>query len=93
MTLGSFVTLVIIAVIIVLMFVILGALPGKVARERGHSQADAINVLGWAGLLLGLLPWLAALIWAYAKPLTVVAATPVDATDVADDGNDDRLDV
>ena len=34
----------------------LGALPGQLARQRGHPHADAINVAGWVGLLtLGLL--------------------------------------
>ena len=88
MTPASFITLVIIAVIVVLIFFILGALPGRLARERGHPQADAINILGWAGLLLGLLPWLVALIWAYTNPLTVVAATPADAANLAEDDTD-----
>jgi hypothetical protein len=46
----------------------LGALPGQIARQRAHPQADAINVTGWLGLLtLGLL-WPFALIWAYTRP-------------------------
>ena len=43
----------------------LGFFPGKIARERNHPQAEAINVLGWIGLLLGVAPWLVALVWAY----------------------------
>lgn len=43
-------------------------LPGRIARDRGHPQADAICVCGWWGMLtLGLLLPLA-FIWAYAKP-------------------------
>jgi hypothetical protein len=46
----------------------LGALPGQIARDRAHPQADAINVAGWLGLLtLGLL-WPFALIWAFMRP-------------------------
>jgi hypothetical protein len=47
---------------------VLGELPGRLARDRGHPQADAIRVAGWLGLLtLGLLfPF--ALIWAYTRP-------------------------
>ena len=46
----------------------LGALPGQIARQRGHPQADAINAAGWLGLLtLGLL-WPLALIWAFTRP-------------------------
>jgi len=44
---------------------VLGALPGKIAAQRGHPQAAAINVCGWLGLLtLGIL-WPIAFIWAY----------------------------
>ena len=46
----------------------LGALPGQIAKQRGHPQADAIRVAGWLGLLtLGLL-WPLALIWAFTRP-------------------------
>jgi hypothetical protein len=47
--------------------VLLGALPGRIAEQRGHPQTDAIRVAGWFGLLtLGLL-WPLALIWAYTR--------------------------
>ena len=48
--------------------VVLGPLPGKVAKGRGHPQADAIGVLGWIGIITLGPAWLAALVWAYAKP-------------------------
>ena len=58
---------VLIAVAIVII-VFLGQLPGRVARQRGHPQAAAINITGWLGLAtLGLL-WPIALIWAFATP-------------------------
>jgi hypothetical protein len=54
----------------------LGALPGQIARQRGHPQADAINVAGWVGLLtLGLL-WPLALIWAFTRPQAPSGAEP-----------------
>jgi len=54
----------------------LGALPGQIARQRGHPQADAINVAGWVGLLtLGLL-WPLALIWAFTRPQAASEAEP-----------------
>ncbi len=47
---------------------VLGSLPGKIAADRGHPQADAIRVTGWLGLFtLGLL-FPVALIWAFTKP-------------------------
>ncbi len=42
----------------------LARFPGKVAHQRGHPQADAINVAGWVGILTGIV-WIVALIWAY----------------------------
>lgn len=45
-----------------------GSLPGNIARQRKHPQADAINVLGWIGIATLGVPWLLALVWAYARP-------------------------
>jgi hypothetical protein len=69
------VLLVLIGVVIAAL-IMLGMMPGQIARKRGHPQADAINVCGWWGLItLGiLLP--VAWIWAYTKPVT----KPVDAS-------------
>jgi hypothetical protein len=67
----GFAILVLLVLIVIWIFVKLAALPGQTATERGHPQAEAINVLGWVGLLLGVAPWLAALVWAYMKPLPV----------------------
>ena len=47
--------------------VFLGSLPGKIAADRGHPQADAIRVAGWLGLLTMGLFFPIALIWAYTK--------------------------
>ena len=49
--------------------VLLGPMPGNVAKKRGHPQADAIRVLGWIGIITLGVPWLAALVWAYTKPM------------------------
>jgi Protein of unknown function (DUF3302) len=49
----------------------LGMLPGKIARSRGHPQADAINIGGWLGVLTGVL-WPIFLIWAYTKPIKII---------------------
>ena len=45
----------------------LGPMPGRIARERGHPQADAINVLAWVGVITLGLAWPIALVWAYTK--------------------------
>jgi hypothetical protein len=48
--------------------VFLGSLPGKIAADRGHPQADAIRIAGWLGLVTMGLFFPIALIWAYARP-------------------------
>ena len=53
---------------VIWLVVLIGPLPGKIARERGHPQADAIYVLGWIGIFTLGVAWLIALVWAYAKP-------------------------
>jgi hypothetical protein len=70
----SFIDLFALIILIVLVaaaiavWVILGMMPGRIARQRQHPQADAINICGWWGVItLGiLLP--VAYIWAYTDP-------------------------
>ena len=57
--------LLVLLVAAVAVWVVLGMMPGKIARKRNHPQADAINVCGWWGVItMGLLLPLA-FIWAY----------------------------
>ncbi|MEK6247741.1 MAG: DUF3302 domain-containing protein [Planctomycetales bacterium] len=52
----------------VAILLLLGTMPGRIARARHHPQADAIGVCGWWGLItMGLLLPLA-YIWAYSNP-------------------------
>lgn len=46
---------------------VLAILPGRIARNRGHPQADAINICGWLGALALGIFWPVALIWAFTK--------------------------
>jgi hypothetical protein len=48
--------------------VLIGNLPGKLARGADHPQADAIALLAWIGLFTGGLGWLLALVWARYRP-------------------------
>jgi hypothetical protein len=65
-------------------WVILGMLPGRIAHDRNHPQADAITVCGWFGVLtMGLLCPLA-FIWAYTRPLGV--RIDAEATSTGDMG-------
>ncbi len=61
----------------------LGMMPGRIARQRGHPQADAIAAAGWWGILtMGLLLPLA-WIWAYTRPAGA-AAEPSEAEAAAE---------
>lgn len=69
-----FIMVLLIAVIIILV-VILGSLPGKIARQCNHPQADAVRVCGWLGIVTVGILWPVALIWAYLKPVQVKTIT------------------
>ena len=61
---------------------LLGMYPGKIARQRNHPQAEAINVCGWWGALtMGLLtPF--AFIWAYTNSsVSLTGGASVENTD------------
>ena len=45
----------------------LGPLPGNIAKQRGHPQAEAIQVLGWIGVITLGLAWPFALVCAYTR--------------------------
>ena len=53
--------------VVIIAVVKLGPLPGNIAKKRGHPQADAINVLGWIGVITMGLAWPFALVWAFSR--------------------------
>jgi Protein of unknown function (DUF3302) len=55
--------------VVIWLVVLLGPLPGNLAHRRGHPQTDAIRALGWIGIVTLGPAWLAALVWAYTKPI------------------------
>ena len=67
----SFLILVVLVMVAAVLFIAFASMPGEIARRRRHPQAKAINLLGWIGLPLGILPWLIALIWSNLDPLTL----------------------
>ena len=87
MTIAGLIILIALVFVLAVIYIELGGLPGKTARERGHPQADAISVLGWLGLLLGFLPWLVAMVWARMQPLRVV---PDNAQDPVAEPEDEQ---
>ena len=78
----SWIVFFVILIAVVALFVIFAQMPGKTARERGHPQADAINMCSWLGILLtGGIVWIVAMVWSRMQ----YVASPVepDGTEVA----------
>ena len=68
MTYFALIVLLVLTAAIVGIWVVLGMMPGKIARQRNHPQADAINVCGWWGVITMGLLLPVAWIWAYTNP-------------------------
>lgn len=49
------------------LIVLIGNIPGNIARAADHPQAEAISYLAWIGLLTMGIGWFAALVWANFK--------------------------
>ena len=61
--------LIMIAATLIIGFVVLAQLPGKMAATNDHPQAAAINMAGWLGLIFTAgIVWIVAMIWAQTKP-------------------------
>ena len=59
--------------VVIWLVVLLGNMPGDIARKRNHPQSQAISALGWIGLITMGLGWFIAIVWAYYKPETSAA--------------------
>jgi len=55
----------------ILTYIWIAGLPGRIALARKHPDAEAVKLMGWAGLLPTVLPWIQAFIWAF-KPTDIV---------------------
>ena len=63
-------TLIVLSIMIISIvgiIVLLGILPGNIARKRNHPQAEAINIASWVLLVMGFAFWPFVLIWAFIK--------------------------
>jgi hypothetical protein len=56
---------------VILIYIWIAGLPGRIAIARKHPDAEAVKLMGWAGLLPTVLPWIQAFIWAF-KPADTV---------------------
>ena len=69
----ALVVIAILLAVVIWLVVLLGNMPGDIARKRQHPQAEAISALGWIGLITMGLGWFIAIVWAYYKPGTADA--------------------
>ena len=68
---ATFVTVALAAGSVMLIYIWIAGLPGRIAIARKHPDAEAVKLMGWAGLLPTVLPWVQAFIWAF-KPTDIV---------------------
>ncbi len=78
----ALIVLIILVLCALAIWALLGMYPGKIARQRSHPQADAINVCGWWGAItMGILSPLA-FIWAYTNPAATLTGAEKHAASV-----------
>jgi hypothetical protein len=65
----ALIVMLVIAAVAIWLIILVGSLPGNIARQREHPQADAISILGWIGIITLGVGWFVAVVWAYSKPL------------------------
>lgn len=69
----ALIVLAVLCAAVIWLVVLVGNIPGNMARAANHPQADAINILAWIGLLTLGLGWFGALVWARMKPVFATA--------------------
>jgi hypothetical protein len=69
MVLNIFALIILVVLLVTALAIIflLARLPGQIARNRGHAQAEAVAVAGWCSVLLPIPLWPLAMVWAYYK--------------------------
>ncbi|MBE9476040.1 MAG: DUF3302 domain-containing protein [Proteobacteria bacterium] len=76
----AWIVLIVMIATVLIGFIALAKLPGKIALDRGHPQAEAVNVAGWLGALALGVFWPLAMVWAFthSPEPTDVTAEPAD---------------
>jgi CBS domain containing-hemolysin-like protein len=81
----SWIVLIIAPVIGIVVFLLIHILPEKIAEQRKHPQAKAIQCLCLLSLIFGGLLWPLAWLWAYSKPVLHKLAYGTDQADHEDE--------
>jgi CBS domain containing-hemolysin-like protein len=77
----SWVALIVAPVTAIIVFWLVHILPEKIAEDRKHPQAKAIQVLCLLSLFFGGLLWPLAWLWAYSKPVLYKMAYGTDTVE------------
>ena len=67
---ATFLTLFLCVLAVGAIWLFLAGLPGRIAIQRKHPDAEAVQMMGYAGFLAAV-PWIQAFIWAF-KPTDIV---------------------
>jgi CBS domain containing-hemolysin-like protein len=78
----AWIVLIIVPIVAIVVFWLVHILPEKIAEQKRHPQAKAIQVLCLLSLFFGGMLWPLAWLWAYSKPVIYKLAY---GTDVADE--------
>lgn len=65
----ALIVLMVLVAVSIWLIVLIGNIPGNMARAADHPQAEAISILAWVGLLTLGVGWFIALVWAKTKPV------------------------
>jgi len=77
----SWVVIIVAPLMAIALFWIVHVMPEKIAEDKGHPQAKAIQVLCLLSLVFGGLLWPLAWLWAYTKPVIYKMAYGTDTVD------------
>jgi len=77
----SWVVLIVAPITVIVVFWLVHILPEKIAEQRKHPQAKAIQVLCLLSLFFGGLLWPLAWLWAYSKPVLYKLAYGTDTVE------------
>ena len=64
----ALIVMAILLAVVIWLVVLLGSMPGDIAKKRGHPQTEAIQALGWIGIITLGISWFIAIVWAYTNP-------------------------
>jgi hypothetical protein len=83
----SWIVMLIVPIVGIAVFWLVHILPEKIAEQRRHPQAKAIQTLCLLSLVFGGMLWPIAWLWAYSKPVLYKMAYGTDIGDEHHDGS------